>query len=198
MPSTAVRWGVAGALLAAVALTFSGIVALISPYANMGPEGSTSWLLIESSDATAEFGVLIALLALHILQGRRSGWSGAAGTWIAGGGSVLMIVSTVMWLLPLTDGLLLDVLFNAAVLGWLIGFPLVGIGAFRARVLPRWCAVLLCCHSLLFAGVFVLVDWFGEARALMALPWLAVAYALRSLAPSRSARAETGEPARAG
>jgi hypothetical protein len=193
MPSTAVRWGVVGALLAAAALTFAGVVALLSPY----PEGSTAWLLVASSEAIAGAAVLVALVALHVLQGSRSGWLGRAGTWIAGAGSALMTVTTVMWLLPLTDGLLLDVLFYGAVLGWLVGFPLVGAGAVRAQVLPRWCAVLLGAYSPLFAAVFLLIDGFGGVRAILALPWLAVAYALWSLALDAAEGRTSRQPARA-
>ncbi len=49
-----VRWGALGALLAAIAWTASGIIALVlvePPATNMGPVGSLSWYLIDSSDA---------------------------------------------------------------------------------------------------------------------------------------------------
>lgn len=199
MPTTTVRWGVAGALLAAAALAFSGLVALLSRGAVMGPEGSRSWLLSQSGDATASLGVLVALLALNVLQGRRSGRVGAAGTWIAGAGSALMVVSIVVYLLPLTVGVLLDVLFFGALVGWLAGLPLVGVGAWRGRVVPRWCAVLIGSWSPLFAAAFMVVDASAGARGpflvLLALPWLAVTYALRSLTP---ARMTPREPVRAG
>ena len=74
MSSNLIRWGAPGALLAAIAWTLSGIIAFLlvhPPESNMGPAGSTSWYLIESSDAVAEAGMLAALLGLHRLQAPR-------------------------------------------------------------------------------------------------------------------------------
>ncbi len=52
--------------------------------------------------------------------------------------------------------------------GWLVGFPLLRIAAFRTGVLPRWCGLLLIVlFSLLRTGVI----WNG-------LVWLALGYGL--------------------
>jgi hypothetical protein len=180
MSSRWIKWGSWGAVLAASALTLSGVLAFVFPGPNMGPEGSLSWYLIESSDAVAEVGVLAALVGLHVRQTPRYGRLGTAGFLIAFTGTVLFIVSTVMWLLPLTDGIVLDVLFNGGALGWLVGYPLLGVATLRAAVLPRWCGVLLTGYVAYFIAVFFLVDFYGEARALFGPVWLAVAYALWS------------------
>lgn len=175
-----VSWGVRGALLAAVASVLAGVFAAVFPGRNMGPEGSLSWFLIESSDAVAEVGLIAALVALHVRQAPQAGRLGRAGVVLTVAGTVLLVVSTVMWLLPLTDGVLLDVLFNGALLLWLVGFPVLGIATLRAGVLRRWCGYLLLGFVPFFATLFVLVDYWGEVRALLALMWLALAAALRT------------------
>lgn len=175
-----VSWGVRGALLAAAASLLAGVFAAVFPGRNMGSEGSLSWFLIESCDAVAEVGLIAALVGLHTRQAHRSGRLGLIGVVVTVAGTGLMVVSTVMWLLPMTDGVLLDVLFNGALLLWLVGFPVFGIATLRAGVLPRWCGGVLLGFIPFFAAVFVLVDYWGEVRAGLAVAWLALAAALRA------------------
>ena len=65
------------------------------------------------------------------------------------------------------------------VLALVVGFVLLGIAVLRARVVPRWAAVLLIVGTLAMLG-------FNDqnARALMAVPngvaWVAVGYVLWS------------------
>jgi hypothetical protein len=73
-----------------------------------------------------------------------------------------------------------SVLQNLGILGWLVGFPLLGIATFRARVLPRWCGVLLVAFPAVFFLMFSLVDYSGAARALLGPYWLALGYVLWS------------------
>lgn len=175
-----VGWGVRGALLAACASLLAGVFAAVLPGRNMGPEGSLSWFLIESSDAVAEVGLIAALVGLHARQAHRSGRLGLIGVVVTVAGTGLMVVSTVMWLLPMTDGVLLDVLFNGSLLLWLVGFPVFGVATLRAGVLPRWCGGVLLGFIPFFATLFVLVDYWGEVRAGLAVAWLALAAALRT------------------
>src|SRR3712207_8157837 len=55
----------------------------------------------------------------------------------------------------------------AATVGLFAGFPLLGVATFRARVLPRWCGVLLVAFPAAFVLMFTLVDYSGAARALL-------------------------------
>ena len=170
-----VTWGVRGAVVAAAASLMAGLFAAIFPGPNMGPEGSLSWLLIETCDAVAEAGLVLALLGVHARQRHAAGRLGAVGAAICVGATAMLVVSTVMWLLPMTDGILLDILFNGALIGWLVGFPVLGIATWRAGVLPRWAAAVILGFVPFFVSIFFLVDYWGEARAALALPWLAFA-----------------------
>ncbi|HZY65744.1 MAG: hypothetical protein M3N10_00330 [Actinomycetota bacterium] len=178
------RWGAPGTLLAAIAWTISGVIAFVlvqSPASNMGPTGSLSWYLIESSDAIAELGMLAALVGLHFLQAPRYGWLGTAGFAVAFVGTASLLLSTVIWLLTAgAEGAFLDILFSLGGLAVLVGFPLLGVATFRADVLPRWCSLLLIAWIVYFPLIFMLVDFYGEARALFGLVFLALGYALWS------------------
>lgn len=176
--SAALRWGVGGALLAATALTFASAVAVASPWEYPGPAGSWAWLLIESADVVGELGILAALVAVHRSQREGVGPVGRAGFWLSAVGAVLFAASTLMWLLPPADGVVLDILFNGALLSWLVGLPLLGAGTVQAGVLPRWCGWLLSAYAPFFLVAFLLLDVSSWARAPIGLPWLAVAYAL--------------------
>lgn len=179
-PQKLIWWGVPGSLLAALAWTVSGILAFVFPGSNMGPVGSLSWYLIESSDAIAEAGMLVALVGLHVRQAPVYGRLGTMGFVVAFTGTAFLLLSTVLWLLTVTEGTFLNMLFSSGALGVLVGFPLLGIASFRARVLPRWCGLLLIAWLVYFPLIFFLVDFYGEARALFGLVWLALGYALWS------------------
>jgi hypothetical protein len=179
-PQKLVWYGMLGALLAALAWTVSGILAYVFPGSNMGPVGSLSWYLIESSDAIAEAGMLVALVGLHVRQAPDYGRLGTLGSVVAFMGTAFLLLSTATWLLTSTEGIFLDILFSSGALGVLVGFPLIGIATFRAGVLPRWCGLLLIGWLVYFPLIFFLVDFYGEARALFGLVWLALGYALWS------------------
>lgn len=182
--SDLIRWGAPGALLAAIAWTASGIIAFVlvqPPASNMGPVGSLSWYLIESSDAIAEAGMLAALVGLHFLQAPNYGRLVTVGFVVAFVGTAFLLLSTVIWLLTAgAEGGLLDILFSSGGLAVLVGFPLLGVATFRAGVLPRWCGLLLIAWIVYFPFIFFLVDFYGEARALFGLVFLALGYALWS------------------
>ncbi len=179
-----IRWGARGAVLAAVAWTLSGIFAFLlvqPPATNMGPAGSLSWYLIESSDAIAEVGMLAALMGLHLRQRPSYGRLGTVGFVVAFVGTAFLLLSTVIWLLTTgAERVFIDLLFSSWGLAVLVGFPLLGVATFRAGVLPRWCGLLLIAWIVYFPVIFTLVDFYGEARALFGLVFLAVGYALWS------------------
>ena len=181
--SSQVRWGALGALLTAAVWTVSGIIAFAFGVAPFGPVGSLSWYLIESSDAIAEAGMLVALVGLHVRQVPNYGRLGTTGFVVAFVGTASYFLATVIWLLtayPVGEGAILDILEYATLIGLLAGFPLLGVATFRARVLPRWCGMLLAALPAAFFVIFVLVDYSGAARALFGPYWLALGYALWS------------------
>lgn len=175
-----VRSGWFGALLAALAWTVSGILAWIFPGPNMGEVGSLSWRLIESSDATAELGMLAAIVAIHLHQSPRGGRFSTIAAAISFAGTTALVVSTIMWLVTETEGVLLDILFTTGALAVLIGYPMLGLAVLRARVLPGWSGLLLLGWIAYFPLIFYAIDFYGEFRAVFGLVWLALAYAIHA------------------
>ena len=176
-----VRWGGLAGILAGVAWAVSGIVhfAMVYPDAGTGPSGSISDYLIEGAHAVAEAGMLGALLGLRARQTPRYGWLGTVGFALAFLGSALLCAITVIAMIT-KDALgeaVLGSIFISGVLGWLVGFPLLGIATLRARVVPRWVGVLLIAYFPLFAYLLSSYGWGGIALGLL---WLALGYALLS------------------
>lgn len=118
-----------------------------------------------------------------VIRARNAGRFGALGKT----GAVLGAVGVA---LPVIGSLIQSVLFDGdyplmpyfvipGVLALVVGFVLLGIAILRARVLPRWTAVLLIVGTLAMLG-------FNDqnAQALMAIPfgiaWMAVGYTLWS------------------
>jgi hypothetical protein len=146
-----VRWGGLAAVLAGGASAASGIVhfALLYPEAGTGPANSLSNYLIESAHAIAEAGMLGPLLGLRARQALRYGWLGKTGFIVAFLGTALLCAITVIAVIT-KDALgeaVLGSVFISGVLGWLVGFPPLGIATLRARVLPRWVGVLLIAYT---------------------------------------------------
>ena len=192
--SSQVRWGALGALLAAAGWTVSGIIAFAFGVAPFGPVGSLSWYLIESSDALGVAGMVVLLVGLYARQVPRYGWLGTVGFALAFVGTASYFLSYPIYILT-ADGswAILDILEYAALIGLFAGFPPLGVATFRARVLPRWCGVLIAALPAVFFVIFVLVDYSGAARALFGPYWLALGYALWShrgepIQPARPAR----------
>ena len=105
----------------------------------------------------------MALVGLHVRQVPNYGRLGMAGFIVGFVGTASSFVTTVIYILSFNRfGTVVDVLQNLGILGWLVGFPLLGIATFRARVFPRWCGVLLAA----FAPIFFLVFpcWTAQVR----------------------------------
>ena len=176
-----VRWGGLAAVLAGGVSAASGIAhfALVYPEAGTGPANSLSNYLIESAHAIAEAGMLGALLGLRARQALRYGWLGKTGFIVAFLGTALLCAITVIAVIT-KDALgeaVLGSVFISGVLGWLVGFPPLGIATLRARMLPRWVGVLLIAYFPLFAFLLGSYGWGGIALGLL---WLALGYALLS------------------
>ena len=96
------------------------------------------------------------------------------GFFLAIVGTALLCAITVIAIIT-KDALgeaVLGTIFISGVLGWLVGFPLLGIATLRARVLPRWCGVLLIAYFPLFGFLLSSYGWggvaLGSARASVA------------------------------
>jgi hypothetical protein len=80
-----------------------------------------------------------------------------------------------------SEALIFTVIWDAALLCWLAGFPLLGIATFRAKTLPRWSGSLLMAYFPLLS-VAVYFDGKGGMMllflTLVGLLWLALGYAL--------------------
>jgi hypothetical protein len=179
--SDLVRRGGLAAVLAGAAWAVSGVVhfAMVYPEAGTGPTGSVSDYLIEGAHAVAEAGMLGALLGLRARQAPAYGWLGTLGFALAFVGSALLCAITAIAMIT-KDALgeaVLGTIFISGVVGWLVGFPLLGIATLWAKVLPRWVGVLLIAYFPLFAFLLSSYGWGGIALGLL---WLALGYALLS------------------
>jgi hypothetical protein len=103
LPPSIVRWGVAGALLAGIGWMVSAFFFYVFPGEGDGPVGSLSWYLIESADAVAEAGMVVALVGLHVRQAPTYGRLGTAGFVVAFVGTAFVFLSTVIWLMAGED-----------------------------------------------------------------------------------------------
>lgn len=194
MTSYAVRWSGPAAVLGGILWVVAALVTASKPRGCIADECA--------SRAMRESGALVSLLTLVavaliavglaglIIFTMRSGSFGRIGraglvTILAGG--ALAAIGTVMnaW-----DSSLVPAFIIPGVLAIIVGFLLLGIALFMARVLPRWATVALVLGSLCMLG-------FNDqnAQVLFGIPfgiaWMATGYALwsaRSEAAPRSAR----------
>ncbi len=119
---------------------------------------------------------VVGLLGFHALQGRHYGRIGRAGLYTTIGAIAALEIQILAALLQGSDAGL-GWLAIVGILGTLVGFVLYGAATSQARVLPRWCGILLILLmpvGFLF-GLALPVDlseiWSG-------LVWLALGYAL--------------------
>jgi len=174
MSSNLVRWGGLAALLAAVMYVGTGIVSLFAP---QGPVfTSFSDYLIEVMFVIALLGTLAAIAGLHALQRERYGRLGAAGSLTAFVGHALMLVAATATALAGREAL--DALFPLGVLVALVGLVLLGAATLRARMLPRWCGVLLIAVLPLSAVLDIATG--GAGGIVLGIVWALVGYTLLS------------------
>jgi len=176
-----IRLGGLAAVLAGVAWAVSGLVhfVLVFPEAGTGPTGSLSDYLIEGAHAVAEAGMLVALLGLRARQTPAYGWLGTVGFALSFLGTALLCAITVIAIVS-GDALgeaILGSIFISGILGWFVGFPLLGIATLRARMLPRWCGVLLLAFFPLFLFLLASYGWGGIALGFL---WIGLGYPLLS------------------
>ncbi len=126
-------------MVAGVTYLLTGIINLFAPQSPVFI--SFSDYLIEILFVVGLLGTLGAIAGLHNLQRERYGRTGAAGSLTAFVGFTLLLVAAVATLLA--GGEALDGFFPVGSLAALVGLALLGSASLRARVLPRWCGLVL-------------------------------------------------------
>ncbi len=172
--SDLIRWGGLAGVVAGVTYLLTGIINLFAPQRPVFV--SFSDYLIELLFVVGLLGTLGAIAGLHYLQRGRYGRTGTAGSLTAFVGFALLLVAATATLVTGREAL--DAVFPVGSLASLVGLVLSGSATLRARVLPRWCGVLL------IAGypLTVLFDIFtgGAGGILLGIVWALVGYALLS------------------
>jgi len=182
--SELIRWGAIAALLAGV----SFVLLSLSSLAISGPAS-----ILDAGQIVATLLVLASVAGLHAAQEEGYGLLGRAGSLIL----VVGLVGNLLGLLAVVAGSrnLGWLSFPVGVLVMFVGFVVLGIATWRARVLPRWCgAALILAMPLTFgSGVFLRPegDGFGDypGAIMLGVVWLALDYALRSQVARRPASA---------
>jgi hypothetical protein len=177
------RWAVPGALLMAGAWFAAGIVAWALPGGqDLGDVGSTRFFLIEGLHSIGEFGLLAAIAGLYVFQRKSLRRLGKIGTWVAFVGTAILLASTLLWLAFAAAGgegnLLTGLIFMAGILGWLVGFPILGIAMLRAGEMPVWTGVLVLIFIPVALGTHLALNSYGVGGVAVGLIWLAIGYGL--------------------
>jgi hypothetical protein len=160
--------------LAAAMYVGTGIGSLFAP---QGPVFiSFSDYLIEVMFVIALLGTLVAIASLHALQRERYGRLGAAGFLVAFAGHALMLVAATATALAGREAL--EPLFPLGILAALVGLVLLWTATLRARMLPRWCGVLLIAVLPLSAVLDLATG--GAGSIVLGIVWALVGYALLS------------------
>jgi hypothetical protein len=175
MPSSDfIKWGGLAGVVAGVTYLLSGIINL---FASQSPVFvSFSDYLIDILYGVGLLSTLGAIAGLHYLQRERYGRTGAAGSLMTLVGFALLLVATAATLLAGGDAL--AVVFRIGALTASVGLVLLGSATLRARVLPRWCGVLLIAGSPLPVVFDIATGVVGGI--LLGIVWALVGYALLS------------------
>ncbi len=93
-------------------------------------------------------------------------------------GTSLVLVATLLVLVSgdRLGGTVLSAIFGSGLLlGWLVGFTLLGVATFRAKILPRWYGLLMIAQFPLALGA---ANSYDVGGTLFGLFWLVLAYVL--------------------
>jgi hypothetical protein len=184
--------GAFGAFAAGLALALSGLIQLVLVYPAEGPGelGSTSAYLIEFAHAVAWAGMILAFLGLRALHVQGFGRLGNISVLLGSIGNVSAILITIGILVTtalgaaeaaFAEGAIGETIANVMILPgfmtWLVLVPLLGIAAWRAKVVQGWCALLLIAHPLF---MFSLIASYGFGGIAIGALWFSVGFAIRS------------------
>ncbi len=129
--SALIRWGKLAAMLGGVVWLVDNLLFLAFPQAAW-----TNAVVI-----VATLLVLAGLVGFHALRKKRYGRIGRAGLWTIVIASMARILSLIVFLAG--SNALIWLAYPVAPSGILVGFVLYGTATLQARVLPRWCGVVL-------------------------------------------------------
>jgi hypothetical protein len=122
---------------------------------------------------------LLLVVAGLVIRARHAGRFGGLGITSVVVGAVAAVLLFIGTVLNTQDSSLVPPFIIPGLLALIVGFVLLSVAVLRARVLPRWAAILLMVGSLAMLG-FNDQNW----QALMAIPyglaWMAVGYVLWS------------------
>jgi len=147
--------------------------------------------------------LLVTLIALRVLLGRRLPGRGRLGTTLAAAGSALMLLGNLVefWVVMLTDDYVAAIAegrrvdeWTGSTVGWLgflagvllllVGGGLVAVAAQRARALPAWAGIVLAATAPALLAAAVLWASSVEATiavaAVLGLAWIALGLWMRS------------------
>ena len=178
--SDLIRWGAIAGVVAGVMYILTGIVNLFAPQSPVFV--SFSDYLIEILFVVGLLGTLAAIVGLHYLQRGRYGRTGVAGSLTAFIGYALLLVAATVTILAGKEAL--DAVFPIGSLAALVGVVLLGSASLRARVLPRWCGLVLIAGYPL--TVFADIATGGAGGIVLGIVWGLVGYALLSNSSSSS------------
>lgn len=181
MLTNAVRWVGIAAMVAGAAYAGQGVMNLLVPQSEAF--ATLSDYLIEAVFIVALLATLTAIVGLHALHRGRYGRLGTAGSLVALVGHALLLLSAAATLLLAREAL--GGAFVLGLLAALLGLVLLGVAILRARVLPRYCGVLL---IVAFPLSIVLESYGGGV--LLGITWALVGYAVLA-----DGRAPTQRPA---
>lgn len=192
----------AAAVAAAAAGTLFIAVQIGHPASDTFTTETSQWVARSVAKMTMSALALAGLAGLYLRQYREAGLLGLVGYVVFSGGYLAMfavevIAATVLPALvetnpgfvddaiaaatggtPVGDIGALQMLFNLAGIGYMLGGLLFGIAIFRARVMPRWAGALLAVSTVGTAALAVLPESFSRPMAVpeaLALIWLGTA-----------------------
>ena len=174
-----VQWGGIAAMVAGVAWIAVGLLGLVVEDPAVSP-------LVNALVVVAVLLVLVGLVGFHTLQKRNYGRIGRVGFYTV----IVAIFAQVLGWLAVFAGASADLVWFLLPVGALavfVGLVLYGVATLQAKVLPRWCGIMLIIAVPVLVALGGLSDspaigyvWFG-------LVWLALGYLLWS---ERGASAE--------
>jgi hypothetical protein len=175
------RWAVPGAVFMAVTWFASGVVAwVVAGSPGSGEVGELRHTLIQGLHGVGRFGLLAALVGLHVLQKSTYGRMGNVGFWLSFVSTALLAVGTILIVGWVEAGTAEGALVAIGILTWVVGFTLLGIATVRASVMPAWVGWLVIAFFPLSVVMFLALSAYGVGGAAVALLWLAVGYGLWS------------------
>jgi hypothetical protein len=180
-PSTVVMWGgVVGAVIAGSGWAVSGVIAFVLAGGGSGPPGSSSAYSIEWLHTIAEGGMLLWLVGSHMRQSAGYGRLGTAGFVAAFVGTAFVFLATLVNQVAgsAVSETFYNIVFGLGLLGWVTGFPLLGIATSWAKLLPRWAGLPLIAFFPLIFLILALPRFYGGGGILVGIVWLALGFAL--------------------